>query len=140
MRILLITLLLSFLAGCASTGTKSPSMVLSQLDQLRDTNSVFVLRDTGFSGSFNSLRVVVNGEEVGTLSNGESLVARARQGENSVEASFTGMSAMSIDPKYSSFSAEGEKNHFFLVSLTTNAFSNELRVLKVSEESFRDSL
>ena len=141
MRSFSFSILFLLLVGCAGNGIKSPSVVLSQINQLKSTNQVFVLRDTGYSGGAALMKVVVNGKEAGTLGAGESLHADTMMGENSVEVSFTGIGSLGIsNPTYSTFNVTSTENRFFIVSLKTGAMTSKLRLMEVTEQSFRNSL
>ena len=141
MRSIGLSVLFFLLVGCAGSGVKSPSIVLSQINQFQNTNKVFVLRDTGYSGGGALMKVLVNGEEAGILGAGESLFSDTVTGENTVEVSFTGIGSLGIsNPTYSSFSVSSTENRFFIVSLKTGAMTSKLRLMEVTEQSFRDAL
>jgi hypothetical protein len=100
---------------------------------------VFVLRDTGFSGSGVLMNVTLNGMSLGKIGNGETTVGNTSSGTNYIEARFGGISGMGLNTAPASFEGRKNKNNYFIVKLTTGALKNRLQLFEVSGAAFKGS-
>ncbi len=140
-RALTFSLLFIFLAGCAGTGMKSSGLVFSQIDELRGTNTVFVSRDTGYTGSAALISVKLNGAEVGDLGDGEVISALGKSGSNVIEVGFSGIASLGMSmEKTQTFNLRAEEGGFFIINMKSGLLTNELQLLEVSESTFKNSL
>ena len=138
MRLLTSLLLVVFVGACTGTGTTNYSAVMSLIDNSSD-GSVFVLRDTGFSGGGALMNVSLNGRSIGQIGNGETTVGVSNRGNNYLEVRFTGMSGIGINSAPIRFVRSGSSKNYFIVKLTSGALQNRLQIFEVTEESFKAS-
>jgi hypothetical protein len=138
MRLLTSLLLMILVGACSGTGTTNYSAIMSMIDNSSD-GSVFVLRDTGFSGSGALMSVSLNGRNIGQIGNGETALGASTRGSNYLIVSFSGIQGIGINSAPISFVRSGNNNNYFIVKLTPGAMQNRLQVLEVTEESFKAS-
>lgn len=135
----IIWIILATLMSCASTtGLKDHAAVIEKITQLRDTNSVFVLRDTGYNGSASAVEVRLNDLSFGTIGDREVAVGKARLGENLLWADFTMFGTSG--PARLKFESNDSSNHFFIMMQSTSFLEFDRRLLEVDEEQFRSFL
>ena len=134
-----LTLLLVILGGCAGTGERVNSITISQLDQYKDTNRVFLFReDTGMAGAGFVLKVSVNGKNIGKLGPGEVLHSAGISGDNVIKTSaFNQLVPIEGPVNHEIFEAKDDTNHFYIISFYT---SGKWRLVEVSEQVFRNSI
>jgi hypothetical protein len=104
-----------------------------------NTGKVFVLRDTGFSGSGALMTVTLNGMSLGKIGNGETTLGNVNTGTNYIEASFGGLAGVGLNSAPATFEGRKNKNNYFIVKLTTGALKNRLQLFEVSEAAFKGS-
>lgn len=138
MRFLSSLLLVVFVGACSGTGTTNYSALMSMIDNSSD-GSVFVLRDTGFSGGGALMNVSLNGRNIGQIGNGETTMGVSNRGNNYLEVSFAGISGMGINSVPISFVRSGNENNYFVVKLSSGALQNRLQVFELTEDSFKAS-
>jgi len=138
MRLLIITLLMTILSACSGSGVKSYSTTMLISEQ--SEGSVFVLRDTGYIGSVALMKVSLNGRRIGEIGRDETAVGKMSDGNNYLEAEFTGIAGMGMNSVRASFPKTGKENKYFIVKLQQGLFSNELEMFEVKESRFKSSL
>ena len=138
MRWLFAIIALLFVSACSGSGSSNYSAVMSAVDN-SGGGKVFVLRDTGFSGSGALMNVTLNGSGIGRIGNGETTVGTASNGTNYIEVSFGGFAGMGINSAPASFQGSNDKNSYFIAKLTAGALQNRLQLFEVSEAAFKGS-
>ena len=126
-----------FLSSCVGSGTKSYSDVNRMIDNSQK-RTVFVARDTGFVGSGGLVAVLLNGEEVGKLGDGESLAAIGRKGFNNLTVRFTGLASFGMNKPEIDFELQESENKYFIIDLDVNLLTpSKLDMFQVGEAQLR---
>ena len=86
-KILTIAILSFTLNACAGTGTKDMGIIRQAADDSSST-AIFVLRDTGYSGSATLVNVVLDGVTIANLGQGETVTYPVEPGQHILTANF----------------------------------------------------
>ena len=127
------------LAGCAGTGTSNYSYVAPVIFS-DEKGKVFVLRESGFSGSGALTNVAVNGTSVGQLGTGEMLIANTNKGLNVLQVKVSGLQGMGLNSPTGQFQNDGDHNNYFVIGLKTGLLKNELTLLETTESSWKEQV
>jgi len=101
--------------------------------------SVFVLRDTGYSGSGALLNITLNGQPIGKIGNKETAIGRSNSGNNYIEAKFSGIQGIGMNNTQANFISSGRENKYFLIKMTSGLFKNKIQMFEVNESTFKSS-
>jgi hypothetical protein len=137
MRIIIVFILLGFLSACSGTGLQSYSAVMTV--NTNSQGSVFVLRDTGYSGSGALLNITLNGQQIGKIGNKETAIGRSNSGNNYIEAKFSGIQGIGMNNTQANFISSGRENKYFLIKMTSGLFKNKIQMFEVNESTFKSS-
>ena len=137
-RLLLgLTLVLVILGGCAGTGERVNSTTISQLDQYKDTNRIFLFREnTGAAGAGMLLEVSVNGKNIGKLGPGEVIHSAGIAGDNVITTAVSSPLVPLIKGRleHEIFEVKDRSNRFYLVQFSQMGW----RLREVPEQVFRN--
>ena len=125
------------LVACSGTGEKYGSAVDTQITS--EEGTVFITRDSGFGGPRMPVAVALNGIEIGTVDNDETLTARAKKGENIISAWTTKVGSMFYASNEYFFSSDGQTISYFIVSLKNSFFDNRINIAETTEKSRKQS-
>jgi hypothetical protein len=127
---------LILLSACSGTGVKDYSYVAPVINS-DVKGKVFVHRDSGWIGGGALFTVTVNGATVGQLGAGEMLIADAKTGSNLVQATVTGIQGVGLNSPSSEFQNDGTSNNFFILSLKSGLFKNEMTLMETTEGTWK---
>jgi|TARA_B110000483_G_scaffold98362_1_gene120665 hypothetical protein len=138
MRYIICVVLSGLLISCSGTGTKNFSAINSMM--INSKEKIFVGRQPGYVGSGQVYKIFLNGKTVGKLGAGEMLVGDLTPGLNTLQAKFIGITDFEMGSYTFTFKATKGSNKFIIVSFKMGGFSNSLRLMEVTESSFKHSM
>lgn len=138
MRYIIIILMGLFLASCSGTGIKNISSINSMMTSSKGT--LFVGRESGFVGSANLYNIILNGKKIGEVGAGETVIGELVPGSNTVQAKFGGFIEYEMGSDTYTFDTSNDSNKFIIVTMKMGGFSNSLRLMEVTEASFKNSM
>jgi len=134
-KVLTIAILSFALNACAGTGTKDLSIIRQAADDASST-AIFVLRDTGFSGSATLVDVVLDGVTIANLGQGETITYPVEPGQHVLTANFRGIGGIGLNEPVATFDVEGKDKKFFTIQLRTGVLVNTLNLLEITRDSY----
>ena len=127
--------LATLLMRCAGTGTKDIGAITMAATD-RAATTVFVLRDTGYSGSANLLDVTLDGVIIANLGDGETVTYPVAAGNHALQVGFRGLGGVGVNEPMSTFEILEAEKKFFSIQLRAGVLTNTLLVTEVSRDSF----
>jgi hypothetical protein len=129
MRYILFVLMSFVLISCSGSGIKNFTAINSMMQN--ETGKVFVGREKGYYNSAQVYTVNLNGKLLGKLGNGETIFGNSIKGSNILETPGVGGHTVVFEQKNNS-------NHYYLINYRPGAFVGSLKLLEVTESSFRN--
>ena len=121
-------------SACTGSGTSGTEKIINEV-QAANPDSIFVYRDTGFSGSGALMQVLLNGEDQGTIGIKESLELEVPRGLNEIEIRYTGLAALTTPDKLQ-FENDGNKANYFIISQKHSFLSAEIILVETTAQSY----
>ena len=120
--------------GCSGTGFKNESSLLEHVN--KEKGNIFVYRESAFAGSALVISLHLNGELIGTIGNGETVIGNFKEGDNTLVL-VPSKKTVGDAVKSLIYVFEGTKtqNYFFFLNLDTNFGSNAVIVLNEIDEN-----
>ena len=134
-KILLCIFLPLLLTSCTGSGVKSYSQIAPLISN-KDGLNVFVLRDSGYVGVGALVDVILNESKM-QLGNKEMIVGAAKIGNNTLTAKISGLQGVGLNSPSKTFNMSKEQNRYYIISLKTGLFTNELQLMETVEEEWK---
>ena len=77
--------------------------------------------------------------KIGNIGNGETAIGRSNQGNNYIEAKFSGIQGIGMNGTQANFVRSGRENKYFLIKMTSGLFKNKIQMFEVNESTFKSS-
>ena len=129
-------LILVFLASvsCAGTGTKSLSMINLNVDS--DETAAFFVRKKRFVASAGTVKVTLDGSEIGKLGIGEMERVSIEPGAHTARVSIANILQAGIGGDSVAFNAEKGKAYYFIVDYDQGLFTGKWSITETSKNGF----
>ena len=134
-KILLCIFLPLLLTSCTGSGVTSYSQIAPLISN-KDGLNVFVLRDSGYVGGGALVDVILNESKM-QLGNKEMIVGAAKIGNNTLTAKISGLQGVGLNSPSKTFNMSKEQNRYYIISLKTGLFTNELQLMETVEEEWK---
>jgi len=136
--ILILLLVVPLLASCAGTGTKDFSTIKKTSGD--QSTSVFFIRELAYLGGGIGANIFIDGQQIGTLGNGEMIRYDLNPGEHTILTKAKGVGgALMMEHTYP-FDIKKSENKYFEVEYKTELFgySGTFKVNMVSKQRWEN--
>ena len=123
--------------SCAGDGQKTRATHLSEMRS--SGTKIFVSRSTGYTNSANRVKMTLNGKQLKSIGNKESIGALANTGSNSLTIAMGGAGSIGTKDTVRNFNMKAGEKKYFVINQDTNLFGATLKVYEVSEKEFLNS-
>jgi hypothetical protein len=122
------------LAGCAGTGSKNYDDISNKISS-SNTGKVFIYRDKSHLGGAVLMKIILNGEKVAELGNGEMFSTNLVEGANSLQVSMGGL--MQSDSRIVRFESDGKTPKFFITNIEMGFLSSRIKLTETLESTWK---
>ena len=135
--ILILLLVVPLLASCAGTGTKEFSTIQKTAGD--QSTSVFFVRETTFVAGGVGANIFIDGQQIGTLGNGEMLRYDLNSGEHTILTKGKGVGGILMMEHTYPFDIKKSENKYFEVEYKTKllGYSGTFKVNLLGESRSR---
>ena len=135
-----LSCLMLFLAACAGTGTKDITSISFTKPTAVGESNLFFYRESKYVAGGQLIKVLVNGQEIGKLGNGEFEKFKVKAGQTSIKAGLSNILALGMTTDSYSFTAKSGENYYFLLSYNQKFFTGGWKITETSERGFKNAV
>ena len=130
----LIVLIFILSASCAGTGTKSLSMINLSVDS--SESAAFFVRKKRFVASAGTVKITLDGNEIGKLGIGEMERISIEPGSHTARVSIGNILQAGIGADAVAFNSEKGKAYYFIIDYDQGLFTGKWSITETSKNGF----
>lgn len=136
-RFLAVVLSIIALTSCSGAGNTNLTLHLSEIKS--SETRIFIIRSTGYTNAANLIKMTLNGKQLKSIGNKESISVVTNAGSNTLVVSMGGLGSIATREVSRQFTINPGGKKYFVINQDMNLIGATLKLYEVSSEEFLKS-